>query len=166
MPGLTVTMLGFLRSAEMAGRFLGGLWQYQKEIPERKRYPFTKFVYTVYNTMDLLLLFLPYPLMLANRFLCGSLGISSATIRETAVQCYLPEQMRARVNAFFGMLTAIGCVLFQLAAGVLGQWISYRMAVVVLSLLGCLAMVVFIFLPGRTNAAVYEASRKPVTADK
>ncbi|MCX4317376.1 MAG: MFS transporter [Lachnospiraceae bacterium] len=58
MPGLTVTMLGFLRSAEMIGRFLGGLWQYQKEIPEKKRYHFTKFVYTVYNGMDLLLRFL------------------------------------------------------------------------------------------------------------
>lgn len=66
----------------------------------KKRYAFTKFVYTVYGLMDILLLYLPYPLMLCNRFLCGALGISSATIRETAVQSYLPENMRARINAF------------------------------------------------------------------
>ena len=56
--------------------------------------------------MDILLLYLPYPLMLCNRFLCGALGISSATIRETAVQSYLPENMRARINAFFNMVFA------------------------------------------------------------
>lgn len=100
VPWLTVTMLGFLKSAEMIGRGLGGIFQYKKEIPVKKRYAFTKFVYTVYGLMDILLLYLPYPLMLCNRFLCGALGISSATIRETAVQSYLPENMRARINAF------------------------------------------------------------------
>ncbi len=98
-PWLTVTMLGFLKSGEMIGRVLSGFVQYAKEIPVKKRYSFTKFVYTVYDTMDSILLFLPFPLMLANRFLCGGLGTSSATIRETAVQSYLPPEMRARVNA-------------------------------------------------------------------
>ena len=37
MPYLTVTMLGFLKSAEMVGRFLGGLLQYRKEIPVKKQ---------------------------------------------------------------------------------------------------------------------------------
>lgn len=33
VPWLTVTMLGFLKSAEMIGRGLGGIFQYKKEIP-------------------------------------------------------------------------------------------------------------------------------------
>lgn len=117
-PYLGATMLGFLISSEMTGRLLGGLLQYKKEVPVNKRYPFTKAVYLIYSLADMALLFLPYPAMLANRFFCGSLGICSATIRESAVQSYLPEQMRARVNAFFNVLFAVGGVAFQfLAAG-------------------------------------------------
>ena len=93
-PYLGATMLGFLISSEMTGRLLGGLLQYKKEVPVNKRYPFTKAVYLIYSLADMALLFLPYPAMLANRFFCGSLGICSATIRESAVQSYLPEQMR------------------------------------------------------------------------
>lgn len=156
---LTVTMLGFLRSAEMVGRFLGGLFQYRKEIPVKRRYAFTKMVYTVYNLLDIILLFLPYPLMLLNRFVGGALGISSATIRETAVQCYLPEHMRARVNAFFNMVISLGCVVFQLAAGSLGQWMSYRTAAVLISAFGMLCMVVLIVLPAKENRPIYEAVR-------
>lgn len=159
MPYLTVTMLGFLRSAEMVGRFLGGLFQYRKEIPVKKRFAFTKMVYTVYNLLDIVLLFLPYPLMLLNRFIGGALGISSATIRETAVQCYLPEHMRARVNAFFNMVISLGCVAFQLAAGVMGQWMSYRMAVVLISSFGMICMAALIVLPAKENRPIYEAVR-------
>lgn len=159
VPWLTVTMLGFLKSAEMIGRFFGGLFQYRKEIPVKKRYAFTKMVYTVYNTMDILLLFMPYPMMLFNRFLCGALGISSATIRETAVQCYLPCHMRARINAFFNMVISGGCVIFQLAAGVMGQWMSYRSAVVLISVFALLCMVLLIVIPAKENRPVYEAVR-------
>ncbi len=159
-PWLTVTMLGFLKSVEMIGRGLGGFLQYKKEIPVKKRYAFTKMVYTVYSLMDIVLLYLPYPLMLANRFLCGALGISSATIRETAVQSYLPEQIRARVNALFNMVFAVGSVAFQMFAGVLGQAMPYRTAVVLLAVLALVAMTALIVLPTSENRPVYEAVRK------
>ena len=57
-PLLSVTMLGFLKSAEMIGRVLSGLLQYRITIPPKKRYGITKFVYTVYETSDMILLFL------------------------------------------------------------------------------------------------------------
>ncbi len=116
-PLLSVTMLGILKSAEMIGRVVGGCVQYAVEIPVKRRYVFTKAVYLFYEMTDAVLLFLPYPLMLAGRFLCGGLGISSATIRETAVQSYLKPGMRARVNAFFDVAVSLGCVAFQLLAG-------------------------------------------------
>ena len=37
--------------------------------------------------------------MLVNRALCGFLGIQSATIRQAAVQRYIPDRLRARLNA-------------------------------------------------------------------
>lgn len=68
---LSVTMLGFLKSAEMLGRVCSGYFQYKMEIPPKKRYRFIKFVYTFYDTMDAFLLWMPYPLMLLNRFFVG-----------------------------------------------------------------------------------------------
>ncbi len=158
-PFLTVTMLGFLISSEMIGRVFGGLLQYKREIPVKKRYPFTKFVYLFYSATDTIILFLPYPAMLISRFVCGGLGISSATIRETAVQSYLPEQMRARVNAFFDVLFAIGGVLFQFLAGALGQFVPYRAAAVFIGMISIVSILVFIIFPDKVNRPVYEAVR-------
>ena len=158
-PYLGATMLGFLISSEMTGRLLGGLLQYKKEVPVNKRYPFTKTVYLIYSLADMALLFLPYPAMLANRFFCGSLGICSATIRESAVQSYLPEQMRARVNAFFNVLFAVGGVAFQFLAGALGQLIPYRAVAVLLGGMGVGSIFLFIVLPAADNRPVYEAER-------
>ena len=121
----------------------------------KKRYVFTKFVYTVYDLLDAFLLFMPYPFMVVNRFVCGSLGVSSATIRQAAVQSYLPDGMRARVSAFFSVVTAMGGILFQLVAGVMGEVMPYRVAALILGLLTFLSMIVFIVLPGKVNASVY-----------
>ncbi len=159
-PWLTVTMLGFLKSAEMLGRVLSGLLQYIREVPVRKRYAFTKFVYTFYDTMDAALLWMPFPLMLVNRFLCGGLGCASATIRETAVQSYLPEDMRARINAFFNVISSVGGVGFYLLAGLLGQVLPYRLAATLLGLATLVSMFLLIALPAKSNRPVYEAVRK------
>lgn len=159
-PYLTVTMLGLLISAEMIGRLAGGMVQYKKEIPAKKRYGFTKFVYLFYSAADMIILFLPYPVMLICRFICGGLGISSATIRETAVQSYLPEQMRARVNAFFNVLFAIGGVFFQFLAGALGQILPYRAVAVLFGMIAVGGIVIFIIVPNKINRPVYEAVRE------
>lgn len=159
-PLLSVTMLGFLKSAEMVGRLLGGIVQYKVTIPPKKRYGITKFVYTVYQAADLILLFSPFPLMLLNRFMCGGLGNTSATIRETATQSYLPGDIRARVNALFSSLFSIAGVVFQVIAGILGEFISYRMLIVLLSIVGFLAIWIFIVIPDKVNRTVYEATRE------
>lgn len=156
---LTVTMLGFLKSSEMIGRIIGGFLQYKKEIPIKKRYDFTKLVYTVYDLMDSFLLFMPYPAMIVNRFLCGALGSQSATIRSAAVQSYLPSYMRARVNALFNVIFAIGGILFQILAGFLGLFIPYRIVALILGLVTFISMILFIWLPKEINKTVYEATR-------
>lgn len=158
-PWLTVTMLGFLKSAEMAGRVFSGLLQYTKEVPVKKRYPFTKFVYVFYDSMDALLLFMPYPLMLLNRFLCGGLGTCSAAIREAAVQSYLPEGMRARVNALFSVIFSVGGIAFQLLGGILGQLIPYRYAALLTGMVTLASVFFLIVLPVKENRPVYEATR-------
>ncbi len=157
--GLTAAMLGLLKSAETIGRLLGGVFQYKFTIKPQKRYGITKAVYIFYDTMDMILLFLPYPLMLINRFACGAMGMTSLTIREAAVQSYLPSDMRAKVNALFSAYSASVMVLFQLTAGYLGDLFGFRKVVVLISAIGLLCVVIFIVLPQRVNRQVYQATR-------
>ena len=128
-PGFTAAMYSFFSVAEFAGRSLGGVVRYRYTLPERKRFSFIFFVYQTYELMDVLLLWLPYPLMLANRAVCGFLGINSATIRQAAVQRYLPDRLRARVNAYESMLVTAASAVLSLAVGLLGEVMDYRLCI-------------------------------------
>lgn len=158
-PYFTVTMLGFLKSSEMIGRLISGCFQYNKEIPAERRYLITKYVYAIYDLMDAFLLFMNFPLMIVNRFICGTLGTTSATIRETAVQSYLPSNIRARVNAFFSVIFAIGSIVFQFLAGIMGQVLSYKITALILGLFTFITMIIFIVIPKEVNSIVYKAVR-------
>lgn len=128
-PGFTAAMYSLFSVAEFAGRSLGGVVRYRYTLPENKRFSFVFFVYQTYELMDVLLLWLPYPLMLANRAACGFLGINSATIRQAAVQRYLPNHLRARVNAYESMLVTAASAVLSLAVGSLGEVMDYRLCV-------------------------------------
>ena len=158
-PVLTVTMLGFLKSAEMVGRVLSGIFQYRFDIPAKKRYGITKFVYITYQIADMILLFTPYSCMLVNRFICGGLGTTSATVRETAVQSYLPGNIRARVNALFNAIFSFGSIFFQFFAGILGEVIPYRAVILIMGVISLVAVWVLIIKPDKVNRKVYEAVR-------
>lgn len=155
---LGVTKLGFLTTAETLGRALGGLVQYKVNIPPKKRFPITQFVYYCYDILDIMLLFLCYPLMLINRFIAGSLGVTSATLRETSVQAYLPPRLRAKVLAFAQMASSFSMVIFQFFGGWLGDLIGPRKSMVILSFFLLLMIFVFITLPQATNKKVYTAT--------
>lgn len=125
-PGFTTAMYSLFSVAEFLGRSVGGLLHYRVEIPKHRRFGVTFWVYQIYEAMDMCLLWLPYPLMLVNRALCGFLGVNSATLRVSAVQGYIPDHMRARLNAFQEvMVMGYGCVL-TLVMGAMGEWLDYR----------------------------------------
>lgn len=137
MPGFTVAMYSFFSVAEFVGRTIGSLLQYHIKIPDKKKFPFVFFVYQTYETMDMCLLWLPYPLMLINRSICGFLGNNSAILRTAAVQRYIPDKLRSRVNAFEGTLITASCSIMALAVGALGEILDYRWCVTICS---CVAM--------------------------
>ena len=101
-PGFTAAMYAAFSVVEFIGRSIGSALQYRIKIPDKKKFGFVFFVYQTYSAMDMCLLWLPYPLMLLNRGICGFLGSNSAIIRNAAVQRYIPERLRSRVNAFQG----------------------------------------------------------------
>ena len=157
VPGFTAAMYSFFSVAEFLGRTVGGAVQYRLKLPPRKKFSFTFFVYQFYETMDMTLLWLPYPLMLVNRAAAGFLGTNSATLRRAAVQRYIPEHLRARLNAFENMLIMAATSVLSLAVGTLGELLDYR---VCMTLCGATAMLVCwltIWRSRRAVRAVYEA---------
>ena len=139
-PGFTAAMYSAFSVVEFAGRTIGSAMQYRIKIPAKKKYGFTFFVYQFYEAMDMCLLWLPYPLMLINRGICGFLGSNSAILRSAAVQRYIPEKLRERVNAFIGVLLTVGSSIFSLLMGFLGEILDYRWCVTIggtVALLAC-----------------------------
>lgn len=125
-PGFSVVMYSAFSVAEFAGRTLGGLFHYNVEIPRKKRFAFAFGTYQFYELMDMILLWVSYPLMLVNRFVCGFLGVNSASLREAAVQRYIPDEHRAKLNAFLDMIVSLTVSLFALLMGALGEVMDYR----------------------------------------
>lgn len=129
--GFTIAMYSFFSAAEFIGRSIGGFVHYHIPIPPKKRFSFAFFVYQTYEVMDMILLWLPYPLMLVNRSLCGFLGINSAVMRQAAVQKYIPDDYRARLNALDTVLSSAGLCVFSLAIGALGELLDYRLCLTI-----------------------------------
>ncbi|MBE6899982.1 MAG: MFS transporter [Ruminococcaceae bacterium] len=127
--GMTAAMYSLFSAAEFIGRSIGGTFAYKLKIKPEKRFSFAFLVYMVYETMDIILLWIPYPLMLINRGICGFLGINSATMREAAVQTYIPDELRARLNAFEDMLYFAVSALLGLIIGALGEILDYRICI-------------------------------------
>ena len=128
-PGFTAAMYSLFSVAEFLGRSLGGAVQYRVKIPPKRKYGFAFAVYQFYEAMDMCLLWIPYPLMLLNRACAGFLGINSASMRQAAVQRYLPEHLRARVNAFESICIMAASSFFSLLLGAMGEVLDYRLCV-------------------------------------
>lgn len=155
-PGMTAAMYSLFSVAEFVGRTIGSAVQYRIKIPERRKYGFVFFVYQVYETMDMCLLWLPYPLMLANRGICGFLGSNSAIVRNAAVQRYIPDNLRSRVNAFNNVLLTAGASIFSLLMGALGELLDYRLCLTVGGAIAMLASWLLIWGRKEDVLRVYE----------
>lgn len=159
-PGFSAALYAFFSVAEFAGRTLGSILQYRIKIPDKKKYPITLGIYTTYEIMDMCLLWLPYPLMLANRGLCGFLGNNSAILRNAAVQRYIPDHLRSRVNAFNEMMiTAASCIL-SLVIGAMGEMMDYRLCMTVCGLISMIGVFLFIWRPRRHIRSIYTHQEK------
>lgn len=155
-PGFTATMYSLFSVVEFIGRTIGSVLQYQIRIPEKKKFGFIFFVYQFYDCMDMCLLWLPYPLMLVNRAVCGFLGSNSAIMRSAAIQSYIPSNLRSRVNAFGDVLLTAGSTVFTLIFGTLGEMLDYRLCVTIGGVICIFASWLFIWGRKKAVRKVYE----------
>lgn len=154
--GLTAAMYSLFSMFEFTGRSLGSVIQYRVDIPKKKKFSLTFFVYLTYEIMDMILLWIPYPLMLFNRACIGFLGSNSAILRQSAVQTYIPENLRARVNAYFSIIVTFGMCFLSLLVGTLGELMEYRQAMTVAAGITFIGIWVFIFRNKREIKKIFE----------
>lgn len=133
-PGFSAQLYAFFSVAEFIGRSIGGLVRYRSNMKPERRRGFVYFVQQFYNAMDVVLLWLPYPVMLVNRSICGFLGINSATVRASSIHQYLQEEYRARVNAFSDAAVCAAGGIASLLIGALGEVVDYRLAMTMIAL--------------------------------
>lgn len=138
-PGFSAQLYSFFSAVEFVGRSIGGVFRYKNNMKPEKRRRFVYFVQQFYNAMDGVLLWLPYPAMLINRGICGFLGINSATVRASSIHRYLPEEYRARVNAFSQATTCIVGSLGALLFGAMGEFLDYRLTMAIIALVSMFA---------------------------
>lgn len=124
-PGFTPLMFSWFSVMECIGRMAGSYATYKFPIKKEQKYGLSLFVFISFQIMDGILLIISYPFMLLNRLFCGVLGNMSYTLRQSAVQSYIPEHLRARINGFQSLLLYSMNALFSLFIGLLGEYMSY-----------------------------------------
>ena len=139
------TLYAVLANFMVAGRLAGGVVQYKLHISKERRFAVALAVYLVTTALCATVLFLPAPLMAASFFLNGVLGVTSYTIRSAATQSYVPDNMRARYNGAFQMLTALGSVAGSLVIGALAEVLPERGIIVGANVLLLGAVYLFIW---------------------
>lgn len=125
-PGFSIAMYSAFTVVEFIGRTVGATILYKTEVPKEKKYGRALFVYFTYNLMDTILLWIPYPFMLINRCICGFLGVQSYTLRYAAIQKYIPESMRSRINAFQSVVCLSFASVQTILVGLLGDILPYK----------------------------------------
>lgn len=154
-PGFSMAMYSLFSVAEFGGRTLGGALHYKIAVPPKHRFGFAYLTYQLYEIMDMLLLWLPYPLMLLSRGVCGFLGINSATLREEAVQGYIPDELRAKLNALFSVLISGASAIFTLLVGAMGEVMDLRLCITLCAGFACLVCWLTIWRCRKAVAGIY-----------
>lgn len=155
-PGFSAAMYSLFSVAEFLGRSIGGVVQYRLKLAKEKKFGFCFFIYVFYEAMDAILLWIPYPLMLINRAMAGFLGVNSGTIRQAAVQTYIPDEYRSRVNSFEGMLSTAVAAFFSITMGALGEVLDWRLCMTLGALIAHVACWVFVWGNRRHIKKIYE----------
>ena len=157
-PGFSAALYALFSGVECIGRAIGSAVQYKVRVPREKRFGICFFVYVFYDLMDAILLWLPYPLMLINRATCGFLGSNSYILRESAMQRYIPEHMRSRINAFQGAFVTAASSICALGIGALGELLDYRICLTVCGMAAVTASITLVWMRRSQVRKVFEAA--------
>lgn len=104
-------------------------------------------------------MWLPYPAMLINRAICGFLGAISGTLRQAAIQRYIPDSMRARLNALMNILILGASGVLSLVVGAMAEVMDLRLCMSICGSACIMSCWFFIWRNRRTIRKIYEIAQ-------
>ena len=135
-----MTVWGF----SVLGRVIGGMVHYKFKLPAARKFAIALTVYITIDLLEGVYLYTPLNVMRLACFLIGILGVTSYTIRISATQAYVPNEMRGRFNGAFAMLDTTGALLGEALAGVALSYLPMRPTLSIFMGVVAVAAVVFI----------------------
>lgn len=154
-PIAAVTLYSIVSNFSVAGRLVGGMVHYKAKLPASRKFAIALTVYASLSLIEGAVLWMPIPIMALLFFLNGLLGVTSYNIRIAATQSYIPDEKRARFNGSFQMLCSVGSIAGSLLAGVLAEYMSERLVVLLTSVIGLLGTYAFMYRGRRHVATIY-----------
>ncbi|MBQ9459299.1 MAG: MFS transporter [Oscillospiraceae bacterium] len=137
------------------GRAIGGMLHYKWKLHAEKKFAIALIVYITIDLLEGVYLYTPLGVMRAACFFIGILGVTSYTIRISATQAYVPNEMRGRFNGAFAMLDTTGALLGEAAAGAALNFLPMRPTLSVFMGVVALAALVFIYGGRRHIMPIY-----------
>lgn len=150
-----VTLYSIVSNFSVAGRLAGAAIQYRVKIPKEKKFKIALTVYISIAVIEMVMFYMPIPIMALCFFAIGILSVTSFNIRISATQSYIPDTKRARFNGTFQMLSSVGGIIGALTAGGLAEFLPERAVIVLMNLVGLAAVYLFMFRGRKHVANIY-----------
>lgn len=151
-PIAAVTLFSLVSNFSVVGRIIGGMVNYRIRIPAARKFTIALTVYIAISLIEGALLWLSIPLMALLFFANGLLSVTSYNIRIAATQSYISDDKRARFNGCFQMLCSLGSISGSLIAGAAAEYMSERIVILLMSLIGLAGVYLFMYR-GRVHVA-------------
>lgn len=156
----SVTSLGVMaftlvQSANVIGRFLGGMVQYKLKYPTNRKYTIAVVVYGAVCILEGAALFTGKLTMIFLFFILGLLAVTSYNIRLSTTQSYVPDTYRGRFNGCFQMAMNLGNIIGTLLAGALASFLPARSLVVAFMSVNFLGVFAIMLPGGRHVSKIY-----------
>lgn len=139
-------LYSIIMGANTVGRLLGGAIHYKFRFPPEKKFDIALTVYVVIGILDAVILFMPkWWIMVIIQIVAGVFAVTSFNIRISGTQNHVQDNIRARFNGTFSLITMGGSILGQLVAGLLGEYFDARYIVLIAMVINFIAIWAIMF---------------------
>lgn len=151
----TATLYTFVMAFGVAGRLLGGIFQYRLKYSRKARFAISVTCCLIIGILDMIMLYLPARFIMLCCLMTGLLSIAVYNIRLSTTQAYVPDIKRARFVSFFEMLFAGGNILGQIFSGILGEFIHGRYIISAFNIINIIMLFAIIVANTKSVKKIY-----------
>ena len=156
----TATLYTFVLGFGVAGRLLGGIFQYRLKYNRKMRFTVSVVCCVLIGILDMIMLYLPARFIMLCCLLTGLLSIAVYNIRLSTTQAYVSDLKRARFVSFFEMMFAGGNILGQIFSGILGEFIHSRFIISAFNVINIIALFAVIVGNAKSVKKIYNIEIK------